>query len=494
MTATLSGPPQLAGFSPTIDLVLVRHAESLHNRDGDKVNVDSGLTELGWRQAHAVAGWLAPRYRPDALLASTLVRARQTAEVIATRLNMPVQLTQGLEEADFQYWEELPYRSQHPLDQWNDPWRPNPDISPLYASFRARIRETISDVLARLGSDRPRATIVMVTHGGVIGTLMRGLFGGHHVSVFTANTGVTEFSWQLNHWRLVYHNQTGHLDALNPARTTTSATAQPTSAAPWTNGGNASAILKHYQRVAAATVAGPTPGERELRELVRLAAPSGDERVLDVATGNGALALAFAPNVAHVTAIDLSPAMLERAEAARSVAGVSNLHFRLGEIGVLPLEDAAYDLITWHDLVEYVLDVPALLALFRRLLVGDGHLAFDELVGSDDPVKRATLAAIMSRRDPGINDVLSAGEIENAMKAAGFRILRLERYTVSREISEWLSRAGSEESTRTVVRSMIEAGLDADAAGLGARRNRDGNVIFTESRMRVLAEVQDRPR
>ena len=363
--------------------------------------------------AHAVAAWLAPRYRPDVLLSSTLSRALQTAEVIATRLSLPIQMEEGLEEAEFQYWDELPYRGQNPLDPWHDHWQPNSDIAPLYASFRARVRDTLAHILSGVPPDRPSLTLVLVTHGGVIGTLMRGFFGGHHVAVFTANTGVTEFSWELNHWRLVYHNQTSHLDALSPTHSVAPAASQ--SAFPWTNSQNAQSILKHYQRVAALPVAGPDPAERELREIVRLASPNGDERVLDVATGAGGLALAFAPKVNSVDAIDLSPAMLELAEAARSAAGLSNVHFRLGEIGVLPLQDDAYDIVTCHNLFQYVLDVPKLLTLFRRLLVSDGRVVIDELVGSDDPVKRATLAEIMLRRDPGVNDVLSAGETEAAI-------------------------------------------------------------------------------
>ena len=112
-----------------------------------------------------------------------------------------------------------------------------------------------------------------MTHGGVIGTLMRGLFGGHHVAVFTANTGVTQFSWELNHWRLVFHNQTSHLDAL--VRSARARAAASRSASPWTNGQNAPSILKHYQRVAAVPRGRSGPGERELRELVRLASPNG---------------------------------------------------------------------------------------------------------------------------------------------------------------------------------------------------------------------------
>ena len=40
---------------------------------------------------------------------------------------------------------------------------------------------------------------------------------------------------------------------------------------------------------------------------------------------------------------------------------------------------------------------------------------------------------------------------------------------------------------------MIEAGLDADSAGLQARRSRDGSITFPEHRIRLLAELQARP-
>src|SRR5438067_595275 len=53
----------------------------------------------------------------------------------------------------------------------------------------------------------------------------------------------------------------------------------------------------------------------DLRRLVELARLSGDERVLDIATGGGHTALAFAPHVREVVASDLTPQMLAAAEA-----------------------------------------------------------------------------------------------------------------------------------------------------------------------------------
>ncbi len=465
----------------SLHLVLVRHAESLHNRDGAAAPVDSGLTALGWRQAHAVAAWLQARYRPDVVLSSSLIRAQQTAEVIGAAFEMPVQTVKGLEEAELPYWEELPYSWQAPMDSWDDNWQPDPAAAPRYVAFR----DALHDGLLRVLDGRQNSTILAVTHGGAIGTLMRSLFGGHHVAVNTANTGITQFTWEKNHWRLVFHNATAHLDALAAPR------ANSVAAASVPNNHHPPAIIRHLGHVAAALpVTLPAGHDRLVAELVDFSAPLETDRVLDLATGAGAVALAFAPHVREVVSLDLSPAMLEQAERSRSENNVVNVHFRIGDIGRAPLGEGAFSLAVCHNLLHHVQDLPALLARLRSLLASDGRLVFDELVGSDDPVKRATLNAILVRRDAGVTQVLSQAELLDALARAGFRLRRVERYAWRQAVDEWLALASADEATRGAVTAMIEAGMDADAAALEARTNRDGALTFAESRIRILA---DRP-
>jgi hypothetical protein len=140
-----------------------------------------------------------------------------------------------------------------------------------------------------------------------------------------------------------------------------------------------------------------------------------------------------------------------------------------------------------HNLLQYVSDALALFVRFRTLLAPGGRLLVDQLIGNDDPVKRATQNAIELQRDPSITGVPSAAEVERALTGAGFRIEQSERYTVTRELEEWIAQAAAEDATRSTVRSMIEAGLEADSAGLLARRTRDGQVQLSQSRMRLLA-------
>jgi ubiquinone/menaquinone biosynthesis C-methylase UbiE len=83
-----------------------------------------------------------------------------------------------------------------------------------------------------------------------------------------------------------------------------------------------------------------------LDRLLVLAAPQPGWRLLDVATGGGHTALAFAPRVREVGATDLTPDRL--AAAARYIRGlgVANVVCREADAMALPFDDGEFDLVT----------------------------------------------------------------------------------------------------------------------------------------------------
>src|SRR5215217_1678581 len=65
----------------------------------------------------------------------------------------------------------------------------------------------------------------------------------------------------------------------------------------------------------------------DLARMIELAQPRGDQRLLDIATGGGHTALAFAPHVREVVATDLTPKMLAAAEAFVRGQAATNVRF-----------------------------------------------------------------------------------------------------------------------------------------------------------------------
>jgi broad specificity phosphatase PhoE len=81
-----------------MNLYLIRHGESVYNAEGRiQGHADIPLSELGRRQGAAAAEVLAG-LSLDALYASPLRRAYETAEIIAARLKLPIRLDDRLKE------------------------------------------------------------------------------------------------------------------------------------------------------------------------------------------------------------------------------------------------------------------------------------------------------------------------------------------------------------------------------------------------------------
>ncbi|MDQ4137470.1 MAG: class I SAM-dependent methyltransferase [Actinomycetota bacterium] len=82
-----------------------------------------------------------------------------------------------------------------------------------------------------------------------------------------------------------------------------------------------------------------------LDHLVRAAAVARGERVLDVGTGTGALALQLARSGATVTGVDLAPALVDTARRLAAENGVE-IHYEVGDAENLPYADASFDVVT----------------------------------------------------------------------------------------------------------------------------------------------------
>jgi len=79
-------------------LYCVRHGESAYNAEGRiQGQLDVPLSEFGRRQGAAIAAALAA-LSADAIYSSPLLRAQQTAEIVARRLDLPIRTDERLKE------------------------------------------------------------------------------------------------------------------------------------------------------------------------------------------------------------------------------------------------------------------------------------------------------------------------------------------------------------------------------------------------------------
>lgn len=205
-------------------LYLIRHGEAVVNVEPilGGMRGDVGLTPRGIAQAERLRDRLqrTREIAADVVIASTLPRARQTAEIIAPALGQPLTFDDEVQEvrvgeADGLTVQEAWTRFGKP-DFENDPLRALAPGGESWGQFMLRIGQA----LTRITRTHKGKTIVIVCHGGVIDGSFLFFFGLNTLALpptyfGTHNTSITQ--WEQftyngsDRWRLVSYNDATHL-------------------------------------------------------------------------------------------------------------------------------------------------------------------------------------------------------------------------------------------------------------------------------------------
>jgi broad specificity phosphatase PhoE len=145
------------------ELLLVRHGETDWNAAGKlQGHTDRPLNEYGRRQAQALAEQLAGD-SIDAVYASDLSRARETAEILGAKLGLPVVVDPDLREKNWGNWEGLTSDER------------------LHVEFEGETSEAHRDrtlsAVQRIVERHPDGRIVVVTHGGSLRRIQAAVSG-----------------------------------------------------------------------------------------------------------------------------------------------------------------------------------------------------------------------------------------------------------------------------------------------------------------------------
>lgn len=192
----------------------------------------------------------------------------------------------------------------------------------------------------------------------------------------------------------------------------------------------------------------------ETREQLRRLLPlKGSERVLDVGTGTGAIALAIAPLVGEVIGIDLVPEML--AEARRlAPPGVS---FVEGDAHALPFEVGSFDLVTSARTLHHLTRPELVLAEMTRVLRPGGTMLVVDQLAPVDPLAAIELNRFERARDPSTTRVLADVDLRGMFASNGLVLRSAEVGSEERELERYLDLAGCHGLDRERARSLAPA-------------------------------------
>ena len=165
--------------------------------------------------------------------------------------------------------------------------------------------------------------------------------------------------------------------------------------------------------------------------LVEYADIQQGDKVLDLATGTGMVALAAAKLVGssgYVLGVDISRGLLQQAQYKINAAGLNNIELRLADVEKLNLPDRSFNKILCCSALPLLTDVPADLRLWRRFLVPGGKLGL--CVFAETAFTAGVVLQKIARKY-GVNLIFSnltgtEAKFRSLLKTAGFKNIQIE--------------------------------------------------------------------
>jgi ubiquinone/menaquinone biosynthesis C-methylase UbiE len=203
------------------------------------------------------------------------------------------------------------------------------------------------------------------------------------------------------------------------------------------------------------------------RAFVQFVDPPPEASVLDIATGPGFMAFAFAERVRDVVGVDITPAMLARAETERIRLGLTNVRFQEGDVEALPFMDESFDVVTCGSAFHHFLHPERILSEMVRVLRRGGTVAISDITTSEDPLKAERHNRIENLRDPSHTRSLAVAELVTLGERCGLRSPRTQTSQRERWLQEWVGISRTPPETVEEVRRLLMEAREGDSAGIG---------------------------
>lgn len=154
---------------------------------------------------------------------------------------------------------------------------------------------------------------------------------------------------------------------------------------------------------------------------ITLASLKAGQTVLDLGSGAGLDCILAAQKVGesgHVIGVDMTPEMIERAQANAKKVNISNIEFRFGYLENLPVEDNTVDVIISNCVINLSPDKSKVFTETFRVLKSGGKLAVSDIV--TDGVLPDVVRQSLSAWAGCVAGAVTAQEYISMMTAVGF--------------------------------------------------------------------------
>lgn len=184
---------------------------------------------------------------------------------------------------------------------------------------------------------------------------------------------------------------------------------------------------KFWDRIAERYARQPIADEAAYQKKLQLTREhfTPDMRVFEFGCGTGSTALALAPHVAHIHAIDISPKMLDIARQKAAANHIDNVTFELASIDALDATEPRFNAVMGHSILHLLDNKDETIAKVYRLLTPGGVFVSSTMCIADSFKMRMIKAVVSVGALFGLLPQLRAftqKALLNSFTTAGFEI------------------------------------------------------------------------
>ena len=179
-------------------------------------------------------------------------------------------------------------------------------------------------------------------------------------------------------------------------------------------------------------------------------------RLLDIGTGAGHTAFAFARRIAQVEALDLTREMLEQVERGAQERGLRNIHCQLGDAEALPYPDDTFDIVTSRLCAHHFQDARASVSEVARVLRPGGTFLLEDSMAPEDAALDTFFNTFELLRDPSHVRNYSRSQWQGMLAEVGFSSEVLGEWMLEQDFEAWTLRISTPETGVAHLRFLFE--------------------------------------
>lgn len=247
-------------------------------------------------------------------------------------------------------------------------------------------------------------------------------------------------------------------------------------------------IQQEFTKQAHAYASNPTISDPDwARRLVTAVSPAANAHILEVATGPGYVAMAFARVADQVVGIDITDAPLAIAKTTKAERDLENVRFEKGDAAQLAFTDGSFDAVVCRLAFHHFANPETVLHEMVRVCRVGGTIAVEDLVASEHTERADYYNRWERLRDPSHTTALSLGQLLAMFAAAGLDLHHVQMERRPQVVEQWLRNSHTPDDDAEQTRQLIEADRIGNISGIPIYDNVTGERCFDHRMVTLVA-------